>query len=124
MNNIIKIGWSHHHSNIKFRELLTLNIKEINICINGVKECYDIKEIVVLSTCNRIEFYAISDNVDSLLQYIYKFYKIYLNRKINFDISQPKILYNQIAIQHLCKVAAGMDSMVLWEKQILNQVLA
>lgn len=66
---------------------------------------------VVLSTCNRVEVYAIADELASLQPY--------------FTDVAAEYLYtfsDEAAAQHLFRVAAGLDSMILGEAQILGQV--
>ena len=64
---IYAISWSHHNIPIDFRDKLALSKEEIKQCI----DCSDrnqILELVILSTCNRIEFYALAvDEADVAL---------------------------------------------------------
>ncbi len=81
-------------------------------------------EFVLLSTCNRVEIYAAADSPensptpDQLVQFLADFHSLDRNR-----IDPLLYCHNQLeAVQHLFEVAAGLDSMVPGEGQILAQV--
>ena len=77
-----------------------------------------INEAVILSTCNRTEIYADSANVDELSLWLQHYCSVR-----DLDVGEIGYSYNGIkAMRHLLKVAAGVDSMVLGEPQILGQL--
>ena len=80
------------------------------------------EEAVILSTCNRVEIYAATDNTDrSIFEALQRFlveardYRGPLHEEI-YKLSEPQ------SIEHLFKVACGLDSMVLGETEILGQL--
>ncbi len=84
------------------------------ICLNGVDEA------VIVSTCNRTEFYCTMqfDNPNRLIEWIAKY------KQLSAQDLTP-YLYCHIdgaSIQHLFRVASGLDSMILGEPQILGQI--
>lgn len=82
-----------------------------------------IEEIIIVSTCNRTEFYIIKKQYLNIE--IKKIVKDFLKEFCNLNFDLDSYLYfkeNKIALEHLCNVVSGIDSQVLGEKEILNQV--
>lgn len=81
-----------------------------------------IYEVVIVSTCNRIEFYTVSSVRYDPLELVERFYRDYRN----IDIDQLRDCFyvhkGRHAAEHLFRVAAGVDSMVLGENQIQGQL--
>jgi len=81
-------------------------------------------EAVILSTCNRVEVYAVmpnrSANAESLARFLAEFHGV------SPSVLAPHLYihHDQHAVQHLFTVAAGLDSMIVGEPQILGQVRA
>lgn len=119
---IIAISWSHHHTSLNFRDKLALSQKEIQQCIRFTLFEDEITELAVLSTCNRIEFYALAESSAHVLTAIKNLYSDIIKRNIAWYQSAPEIYIGIDVMLHLCRVAAGMESMVLGEGQILAQV--
>ena len=119
---IVVIGLSHHTSPVELRERFAFAEAKIpealqNLRSNGVAD-----EAVILSTCNRVEIYAATTNADrSAFQALRQFlvawgdYRGPLNEEI-YNLSEPQ------SVEHLFKVACGIDSMVLGETEILGQL--
>ena len=117
---IAVIGLNHKTAPTEIREKVAFaDTKKIEI-INTLLDS-GIDEVILLSTCNRTEFY-ISVSEKKILEAVNKVlccYEEYLGRE------QRGYLYvkrSEEAIYHLYKVAAGLDSIVLGEDQILGQV--
>ncbi len=123
MIHIYCLGLNHTTTPIRDREKLGFNEDAIQAvlarlgCGVGLDR---ITELVILSTCNRIELYAVSSEsaFDSL--------EIFLSEVRGFPIEElHSLLYRLIdegVVQHLMRVAAGLDSLVVGEPQILGQV--
>ena len=121
---IIAISWSHHHTPLNYRDKLALSQKEIQQCIRFTLFEDQVLELAVLSTCNRIEFYALAESSAHVLTIIENLYSDIIKRNILWYQSAPEIYTGMDTVLHLCRVAAGMESMVLGESQILAQVKA
>jgi glutamyl-tRNA reductase len=122
ISKLTVIGISHKTSSVSERERFQINKKEIRKALNYFKEIKDVEGIVIISTCNRLEFYMVSKpDVDSSLL-INDFYC--KNGISDFKIHQDQFyLYKGIdAAEHLFNVASSLDSMLLGEYQIQNQV--
>ncbi len=81
-----------------------------------------VRESAILSTCNRIEFYFVADRSRKPLEIIGDFYGVF--SKLPFDEVSDKFYIHKgtHAARHLFRVIAGLDSVVVGEKQIAGQV--
>ncbi|UCC78622.1 MAG: hypothetical protein JSW64_10095, partial [Candidatus Zixiibacteriota bacterium] len=81
-------------------------------------------ESTILSTCNRIEFYFVREKDNDSFELIQAFYKQFKNLDISNLCEKFYIKKGKHVAEHLFRVSAGMDSMVLGENEILGQVKA
>ena len=117
--NIGVIGINHNLAPINIRESVSFTdvqkIEAINYFLDR-----DIDEVVILSTCNRSEIYIQAKNIDEKIKFLEDFYEKFFNvADIKEYLFSKK---NTSAVEHLFKVASGLDSIVLGEDQILGQV--
>jgi glutamyl-tRNA reductase len=113
--NLFCIGLSHHTANVATREQFTGSATAKSI----VREA-GCAEALLLTTCNRVEVYAVSNkrvSTDEIARC--------LTRKIDndpHDYAPPFYRYEaEKCVQHLFRVASGLDSMVVGESEILGQ---
>jgi len=123
--HILSIGLNHTTAPIELRERLSFGEDQVRAalarmsCRHANTTC-NMKEMVILSTCNRIEIYAASNHKS------FSGLEAFLSdaRGVPVDDLHPH-LYRFVdveAVRHLLDVAAGLDSLVLGEPQILGQV--
>jgi len=114
-------GLNHKGSSLEEREPLQLQKDEMASANRLFGESPDVKESAILSTCNRIEFYFVAKKQCDPFELISCFYKNL--KSIDITSLQDKfyIRKNKHAADHLFRVAAGIDSMVLGENQIMGQ---
>ncbi|GIW21197.1 MAG: glutamyl-tRNA reductase [Candidatus Sericytochromatia bacterium] len=119
---MIATGISFKNSPLYLREKISFSEIELKKAIVKLSLEDSVKEIVILSTCNRTEFYIIADNLSLAYETLIDFI---CNEK-NLDKKQLEeyfyIFYNKFAAEHLYKVASGIDSLVFGETEILSQV--
>lgn len=117
------VGCSHHTAPLEVREKLAFGPQETREALLAWKEAWGPSEAVLLSTCNRVEFYVASDvypipTKAEIIEFVTKQRgqdpKNWENHFYQLDMQE--------AVRHLFRVTAGLDSMVLGEPQILNQV--
>jgi len=119
---IVVAGVNHRTAPVAVREKLSFSGSSLKEALSRLKASPVIDGCVVLSTCNRTEIYAAPLELDEGLNAIWAF----LSRWSGASISEVKnytyvhSLYD--TIRHLFRVAAGLDSMLLGETQILGQV--
>jgi glutamyl-tRNA reductase len=120
--NIIVLGVNHKTAPVEIREKLAFSEKHLDESMNILLGLPEIKERVILSTCNRVEIYAragnIEDGIKRLKGFIYKYHRINDGELENYFYTY----YTEDAIEHLFKVSSSLDSMVVGEPQILGQV--
>ncbi len=122
VSKLIVIGINHKTSTVAERENYQINRKEMRCALNYIKSFDYVEGIVIVSTCNRLEFYLVIKPDTDPFFIINDFYckckntEALINKKFFY-------LYDGIkAAEHLFKVAAGLDSMLIGEYQILNQL--
>ncbi len=116
--NIISISYKTTPVNI--RELFAFSKEEQEEFLKLVQRQGQIKEIVLVSTCNRTEIYFSGDSkvIPVMEQLLSDFKQAALE-----DVRKYLLVYNgERAIRHLFQVTCGMDSMVLGEDEILGQM--
>jgi glutamyl-tRNA reductase len=119
--NLLAVGLSHHTAAVDVRERMWLSAEEIRAALLHLRERY-FSECVIVSTCNRTELYGVPQdpacNESTVRNYLVGL------KGATGDI-QPDhffVHHNGSAVHHLFKVAAGIDSMVIGDIQILSQV--
>ncbi|MGK9368209.1 glutamyl-tRNA reductase [Melioribacter sp. Ez-97] len=117
--NFVGITINHKTAPIEILESLHLNRDEIIEFISRLKENF--KEGVIISTCNRTEIYSLlpNYNLDSnkIIASLLEFKKVENLKNEHF-----RRYFSCGAVKHLFSVAAGIDSMVIGDSQILGQV--
>ncbi len=119
-NDIFVVGVSHKTVSIEKREAfarLARDSDSLSNLIQELKSSCNLKELVVISTCNRFELVAVGDcealKVIRLLQ---------AKAEILLPAESFYFYKNKKAVSHVFKVIASLDSLVIGESQILNQV--
>lgn len=120
--DLMVLGINHKTAPVEIREKLSFGARRISEVNRLLKESASLEENLILSTCNRVEIYAVSNHNRDHVNKIENF----LSRFHNLDISEYRdklyVYRDKEAIEHLFKVAAGLDSMVIGEMEILGQV--
>jgi len=114
-------GLNYRTAPVEIREKTVVPDETLELNLHKIKnQLPEIKEIFVVSTCNRTEFYYFSEEDASSA--VTKWLSKYGGIK-ETDLQKITYLYsNEKAARHLIRVAAGLDSQVLGEPQILGQV--
>ena len=125
MNHIVSIGTSHHVAPIEIRERLAFSEEQLIESHHHLRELEQVQEAVILSTCNRVEVYAVLNSVRTAEAAV-KILAEFLSRCHQIDMESLKkwtyLHQNLETIQHLFRVISSLDSMVVGESQILGQV--
>ncbi len=121
--HLIVIGLSHRTAPIEVREKLAVPPSRLGEALHRLRIYPGIKEGFLLSTCNRVEVYAVVDDMEAGYAGVHSFLAD-THLALSSDQLTPH-LYHHIddrAIGHLFRVAASLDSMVVGEPQILGQL--
>ncbi|WP_158886528.1 glutamyl-tRNA reductase [Amycolatopsis anabasis] len=120
--SILAIGLSHRTAELTTLERAAIPAGELGKVLHELQQTRHISEVMALSTCNRIEVYAVVETFHGGLADVTEV----LARQAGLE---PAALYDNLyvhyagaAVEHVFSVAAGLDSMVVGESQILGQV--
>jgi glutamyl-tRNA reductase len=120
--NIAVVGLSHKTAPVEVREKLSIPEAQLEAAIAHLKAYPHIEEVAILSTCNRLEIYFVATESEAGVIEITQF----LSETSQLPLFQLRrhlfTLLHADAMRHLMRVAAGLDSLVLGEGQILAQV--
>ena len=117
------LGCSHHDAAVEFRERISFNADQVADVLSRFRKRFPEDELVLLSTCNRVELYtSVSD--DSALDHQRVAEFLAQQQELSVEEVFDQMIYRSghEAVEHLFTVAASLDSMVLGESQISNQV--
>jgi glutamyl-tRNA reductase len=118
------VGCSHRQSSLAVRERLAFSPAQTVDALAAWRVVHPDTEAVLLSTCNRVEFYAAADDpaapLDAplLVQHLADFHNVPVEEIQNELVA----LDDEAVVRHLFRVAASLDSMVVGEAQVLSQV--
>jgi glutamyl-tRNA reductase len=121
------LGISHKTANVEIRELVSLNESDQKHIIQKIIEDFEVNGIsvngiLILSTCNRTEFYISAENTEIVLPALrqllvtYKKCPYYSDKNISYE------KFGSDAARHFFNVICGIDSQIVGELQITGQV--
>ena len=120
--NIIVVGLSHKTAPVDIREKLSIPEPQTETAIAHLSSYPHIDEVAILSTCNRLEIYIVTSETDRGIREVTQFLSEHSRLPIQSLRPHLFMLLHGDAVMHLMRVAAGLDSLVLGEGQILAQV--
>ena len=120
--SILVVGVNHRSGPLPLLERLTIAPDELPKRVSGLAQRDNIREAVVLSTCNRTEVYVIAERFHGAYADIRDF--LCELGALDVDELGPHLFseHGSAAVGHLFEVAAGLDSAVLGEGEILGQI--
>lgn len=123
--NLIALGINHNSAAVEVRERVAFAPDQVVEALGDACEAEQLEEVVILSTCNRTEIYAIvpagvnaADKAQQLIEWMANYH----------HLSAPELRQSAYhfedseALGHIVQVASGLDSMVLGEPQIFGQL--
>lgn len=116
---IFVAGLSYKTAPVELREKLAVHASRLDCYGCRLKIGANLSEVVLLSTCNRVEIYGVTPKVNGNVHNIFQ----HLSASLDINLS-PYIYVKEgsQAVRHLFSVAGGMDSMVIGETEITGQV--
>lgn len=116
---MLAVGVNHQTAPLMIREKVAFQGSQLDAALNDLKYSLCPKEVAIVSTCNRTELYC-PGNLE--IGSVVGWWQRYL--EIHQDVLSPHVyvLRDEAAVQHMMRVASGLDSMVLGETQILGQL--
>ena len=119
---IVVIGLNHNTAAVELRERLSSFITQNGPAPLPKTEIPGLTETLLLTTCNRVELLFTSEEPDRTIQELLGYWAGGIQKTSSDFLSEIYVLRAEKAIQHLFRVAAGLDSMVIGEPQILGQI--
>lgn len=117
---VVTVGVSHNSSPVSLRERLAVSTDSLPDVLGRLRE--HVAEAFVLSTCNRVEIYAVCGHETTGADMLRQFLAAHGNVSLRAIRDASYAYGHRSAVQHLLRVAAGLDSVVLGESEILGQV--
>jgi len=119
---VVLVGTSHKTSPLWVREKVSLSGVRLFDTRKRLHSRRDIDELVVVSTCNRVEYYSSGRDCEACIQGLMSF----LQEEYGFSAADMESYFYYLqggeVARHILEVAVGADSMVLGETQILSQI--
>lgn len=118
----VVIGLNHKTADVDLREKLAFNGPKLEEGIRQIRALPEIRETIIVSTCNRVEIYLTVKDVakacEAVKDFFVRFFEI---RKESLD--NALYVYDDMqAVRHIFRVSSSLDSMVVGEPQILGQL--
>ncbi|MBU2711282.1 glutamyl-tRNA reductase [Zooshikella harenae] len=116
----LALGINHNTASIAMRERVSFTPERLQDALLSAQKVTGVRETAILSTCNRTEIYCSLDQVQpsALLHWLSEYHHLHSEDMSNYTYCHLQ----EQAVQHLIRVACGLDSMVLGEPQILGQI--
>jgi len=119
--SVLAVGLSHRSAELSTLERVAVPAPDVGKVLDELQQAEHISEVMLVSTCNRIEVYAVVETFHGGLNDV----SAVLARQAGME---PADLYDSLyvhyagaAVEHLFSVTSGLDSMVVGETQILAQ---
>ncbi len=120
---LLMVGLNHRTAPVRLREALAFTPQDADTAMLAFKEHFPACEVIILSTCNRVELYVVRHHAEQpsaaeMVEFLAA------NRHVAATEAGESMyrLEHQAVVEHLFSVASSLDSLVLGETQILNQV--
>ncbi|MFP5382058.1 MAG: glutamyl-tRNA reductase [Gammaproteobacteria bacterium] len=115
---LLTLGVNHHTAPLAIRERVAFGPDKLVEALHDLTGSHRASEVAILSTCNRTELYVNTPSPEAVSEWLADFHKIEQRELAPYLYALPR----EKAAQHAFRVAAGLDSMVLGETQILGQM--
>lgn len=121
--HIVVVGLSHKTAPVEIREKLAVPESRMGEALSRLCSYQGVREGVLLSTCNRVEVYAVVDEIEAGYGRIQDFMAD-AHLSLSSEQLNPHLYWHEgdRAISHLFRVASSLDSMIIGESQILGQI--
>ena len=115
---IFTLGLNHHSAPLAIREQVAFQAETLPQALNQLAAEQAVREVAILSTCNRTEIYCAADSPEAAVHWLAAYHRLDPAELSNYLYT----LHERDAVRHAFRVASGLDSMVIGEPQILGQM--
>ncbi|WP_171068852.1 glutamyl-tRNA reductase [Actinomadura geliboluensis] len=120
--SVLVVGLSHRSAPMALLERAAVTGDDLAKLLHAVHECANVAEAAVVSTCNRVEVYAVVDKFHGGVSAISELLALHSGVPLDDLSLHLYVHYEERAVQHVFAVACGLESMVVGEGQILGQI--
>ena len=122
--SLLAVGISHQTAPVALLEQVSMSGDDRVKALHELVESTHVSEAIVLATCNRVEVFAEVDRFHGGVTDVSRVLARHAGATVEELAPYVTVYYEDQAIGHLCTVAAGLDSMVVGETQVLGQLRA
>lgn len=122
MSELFAVGLNHKSAPVQLREQLAVDDGEHAHVLHTLREQHGVVEVMLVSTCNRVELYGVAPSREGAQQVMSTLARLR-------EIGEPTLLTDHVftrastdAVRHIFRVASSLESLVVGEPQILGQV--
>ena len=120
--NLVLVGISHKTAPLEVREQFAISERQLPVALERLNADPDFEEALIISTCNRLEVIVVAREGAEGMNGLRRFLDSYFGVRFE-DFSHCFYVHRGYeAVRHMFRVAAGIDSLVLGEPQVLGQV--
>ena len=120
--SVLLFGVSHRSAPVAVLEQLFADESDQIKLVEGLLQAPLVTEVMLLSTCNRVEVYAVVDAFHGGLSAIGQVLAEHAGMSMGELTKHAYVRYSEAAVEHLFAVTSGLDSAVIGEQQVLGQV--
>ena len=120
--SVLLFGVSHRSAPVAVLEQLSTDESDQAKIVDQLMESSLVTEAMVLSTCNRVEVYAVVEAFHGGLSVVGQVLSEHSGLSLHDLTKHAYVRYAEAAVEHLFSVASGLDSAVIGEQQVLGQV--
>ncbi|EGD44577.1 glutamyl-tRNA reductase [Nocardioides sp. WG-D5] len=122
--SVLVVGISHNSAPVSLLEAASVDADGLQKLLTDVAGCEHVSEAAVIATCNRLEIYTEVDRFHGSVEELSRRIIEGAGQTLETMLPHLYVHYDDGAVSHLFKVAAGLDSMAVGEGQILGQARA
>lgn len=120
--DIILIGLNHKTAAVELRECIAFSENDIENSLEELAKEPNIQEVILFSTCNRVEVLLVSNDLERTVRHVKEFISNSKAISVNEFEEALYIHKGDQAVRHVFRVASSLDSMIVGEPQILGQI--
>ncbi|ALG85879.1 glutamyl-tRNA reductase [Gordonia phthalatica] len=120
--SVLLFGVSHRSAPVSLLERLSVSDDDRPKLVDALLSSHTVSEAMLVSTCNRVEIYAVVDAFHPALEAVGQVIGDHSGLSVAELTDHAYVRYSEAAVEHLFTVAAGLDSLVVGEQQILGQI--
>ncbi|HEY5252364.1 MAG TPA: glutamyl-tRNA reductase, partial [Acidimicrobiales bacterium] len=120
--SVVVVGLEHHRTPLELLERVAVAEEALGKTLGALHDRSNLSEVVVLSTCLRTELYAVVERFHEGVADLQEFLATSAGTTVEVIEEHQSVLFDDAVTVHLFEIAAGLQSSVLGETEVLGQV--